>query len=288
LRYWSKWLFVFVLAWVLIYWHFAADPVALLSSNWPFIVLGFAAAILGNISAVGGGLVFIPSMMFFFRLQPVLALKVALLSQCFGMPSGAIGWLQRQKIPAKSLWLTVPGLLFGSTISSLVIHPSALLVKAFFGPISILVGIVTLISVRRSSPDGSFNLSRPQTLLLALVSVLGGLITGWVAIGEGELVSAFLMLICGVTASFSITLGVVLLAINSIFLALIHQFFLNGLPWSIGCFTGLGCVFGARLAPFLGQKLQTKTLKYCFAAIAIGDGLLFVFQYWYSWHLRPH
>jgi uncharacterized membrane protein YfcA len=63
---------------------------------------------------------------------------------------------------------------------------------------------------------------------------------------------------------------------------MIHQFYLDGLPWDIACFTGLGCVFGARVAPLLGLKFQAQTLKYIFAAIAIVDGVLFVFQYYVS------
>ena len=115
-----------------------------------------------------------------------------------------------------------------------------------------------------------------------LTSFFGGLITGWVAIGEGELVSALLMLVFNFGTTVSIAIGVVLLAINSIFLAIVHQFHLGGLPWEIACFTGLGCVFGARLAPYLGQNAQSKTLKYIFSLIAIGDGILFIVQYFVS------
>ncbi len=57
------------------------------------------------------------------------------------------------------------------------------------------------------------------------------------------------MLVYGVNVTTCIGLGVVLLSINSIFLTLLHQFLLGGIPWNIAAFTGLGCVFGARLAP---------------------------------------
>ena len=134
-RYWSWWLLLFAIAWTAGYLFLAKDPIALFRRNWVFIPIGFCGAILGNISAVGGGIVFIPVIMFLFHLPPVTALKIALASQSWGMTSGAVGWIQKRVVPLRALKLTVPGLLLGSSISSLGIHPSALLVKLLFGPV---------------------------------------------------------------------------------------------------------------------------------------------------------
>jgi uncharacterized membrane protein YfcA len=111
------------------------------------------------------------------------------------------------------------------------------------------------------------------------MSFIGGTLTGWVAIGEGEVVAAFLMLVYGLRAEKGIGLGVVLLAINSLYLAIIHQFFLGGIPWELAMFTGFGCVFGGRMGPYLSQWIGPKKLKIGFAVIAIADGILFVYQF---------
>lgn len=286
IRYWSVFLFLFVLIWFAFYFYFANQPKELFIKNWPYIFLGFGGALLGNLSSVGGGIIFIPAMMFVFRHPPLVALKVALLSQCFGMTSGAISWLQKQKIPLYLFTLTVPPMILGSTVSSLVIHPSALLVKLFFGPVSVILGALVFSTTRRKNKSSQSELTLPFSgkILLGITSFFGGLITGWVAIGEGEIVSAFLMLFYDAGATLSIATGVVLLSINSLYLASIHHFHLGGLPWEIACFTGFGCVFGARLAPFMAQKFDPKVLKYIFSIIAIADGLLFVFQYFWSRH----
>jgi uncharacterized membrane protein YfcA len=257
-----------------------ADPIALFRKNWMFIPLGFCGAILGNISAVGGGIVFIPAIIFLFQLPAVTALKIALASQSWGMTSGAVGWMQKRVVPLRALKLTVPGLLLGSTVSSLVIHPSALLVKLLFGPVSILLGVLTIVlSKRAAKANASSVIPANAALPLVAIAFIGGLITGWIAIGEGELVAALLMLFYGVNVAACIGLGVVLLSINSIFLTLLHQFFLGGIPWEIAAFTGLGCVFGARLAPYLSRRSNPIVLKTIFAIIAICDGILFIVQY---------
>jgi uncharacterized membrane protein YfcA len=279
-RYWSWWLLLFTLVWTAAYITLAPDPAVLFEKNWIFIPVGFCGALLGNISAVGGGIVFIPVMIFLFKLPPVTALKIALASQCFGMTSGAIGWIQKRVIPFRALKLTVPGLLLGSAIGSLVIHPSALLVKLLFGPVSIILGILTIVlSKKRSQSDAQMIIPANAAFPLVTISIIGGLITGWIAIGEGELVAALLMLAYGVNVATCIGLGVLLLSINSLFLTLIHSLYLGGIPWRIAAFTGLGCVFGARLAPFLSRRSNPLVLKTIFAGIAIADGILFIVQY---------
>jgi uncharacterized membrane protein YfcA len=196
------------------------------------------------------------------------------------MTSGAVGWIQKRVVPLRALKLTVPGLLVGSSISSLVIHPSALLVKLLFGPVSILLGILTIVLSRRKLKSAARMEIPPNAAVpLFVISCVGGLITGWIAIGEGELVAALLMLVYGVNVTTCIGLGVLLLSINSIFLTLLHQFLLGGIPWHIAAFTGLGCVFGARLAPYLSRRSNPMVLKTIFAVIAICDGILFIVQY---------
>jgi uncharacterized membrane protein YfcA len=278
LRYWSWWLLAFVAAWGIVYFAFMPAPVALLGRNWIFIPVGFLGAVVGNLSAIGGGIVFIPVMILIYGLPPVVALKVALASQCFGMTSGAIGWFQKGVVPRRALRLTLPGMLVGSTISSLVIHPNALLVKGLFGPFSILLGVLTFAFADRHAGRVMRTVPKEATIPLVLVSIAGGVITGWIAVGEGEVIAAFLMLVYGLDASACIGLGVMLLAFNSFYLTAIHAIFLGGIPWDIGAFTGFGCVFGARLAPFLGQRAGAIWLRKIFGAIAISDGVLFVVQ----------
>jgi uncharacterized membrane protein YfcA len=113
---------------------------------------------------------------------------------------------------------------------------------------------------------------------VALASLVGGIITGWVAIGEGEIVAAFCMLAFHLNANRALGLGVVLLSINSIFLALLHAFVFGGVPWQWAIFTMLGVLWGGRLGPFVAQWFSMRTAKKFFAAIAVLDGCLIFLQ----------
>ena len=147
---------------------------------------------------------------------------------------------------------------------------------------SVLLGILTLLFLKKAKDQPAVtyaDIAGRVRIPLLLVSFIGGLITGWIAIGEGEVISSLLMLAYGMEASVCIGIGVVLLSVNSIFLTLIHQFFLAGIPWDIVLFTGIGCIYGARFAVFLADRVKSDTLKRIFAVVAICDGLLFIFQF---------
>jgi uncharacterized membrane protein YfcA len=251
------------------------NPEEIVSRNWPLLIVGILGALIGNLTSIGGGLVFIPVMIFVYHVDPVSSLKLAFVSQAFGMTSGASGWFARKEVPMKLLWWTVPSLIIGTLISSFIFHPSPLLVKGLFGPIAILTGIFTLITLNRKGI--THELPKSAMVPVFIISIIGGLITGWVAIGEGEIIAAFCMIAYGLNANKSIGLGVFLLSINSILLACLHAFYFGGVPWEMAIFTMLGCMWGGRLGPFIAQWIPMKGLKRVFAIIALADGMLITF-----------
>jgi uncharacterized membrane protein YfcA len=276
IRYFSPWLVVFTLIWLVIYLRFFPSPGALAARNWPLVLIGVAGAVIGNLTAIGGGLLFVPTMIFVYSANPVAALKLAFVTQAVGMTSGASGWLSRGEVPMRLLKWTVPPLILGALVSSFVYRPNPMLVKELFGPITITAGLLTLYTLDHQG--GLPDLPRRANGWLALVAFIGGIITGWVAIGEGEIVAAFCMLAFRLNANRALGLGVVLLSINSIFLALLHSFVLGGVPWQWAIFTMLGVLWGGRLGPFVGQWFSMHTAKKFFAVIAVLDGLLIFLQ----------
>lgn len=283
-NYWSLALPFLFVAWVCVFLLIEKQPVLAISENWSLMLVGFAASIVANISAIGGGIVFIPAMMFLYSFPPIVALKVALGTQSIGLVVGSVSWLRTGLVPLRALRFALPGLFIGSTISSLIIHANAMLIKGIFGPVSILLGLLALLSLRKDITAGHNDIPFSARWPLFFVSIVGGLITGWVSIGEGEVVAALLMLAYGVSAPKSIALGVVLLAINSVYLTFNHIVFLGGIPWHVAIFTIGGAIYGAWLTPSLSRWLSVRVMKIIFANIAILDGFLFIYQCWRSTH----
>jgi uncharacterized membrane protein YfcA len=274
--YLTPWLFVITLIWAAVYGAVFPAPFALAADHWPLIIVGLLGAFIGNVTAIGGGLVFIPVLMFAYQVDPVSALKLAFATQAFGMTSGASGWLCRGDVPLRLLRWTVPSLVAGTVISTFLIHPQPMLVKGLFGPIAFIAGILTLITLDRKG--WRMELPAKAHVPILLVSFVGGMITGWVAIGEGEIIAAFCMLAYGLNANRAIGLGVVLLSINSLLLAFVHAFHFGGIPWDMAAFTMLGALWGGRMGPFLAQWISPRATKKVFAVIALLDGLVVTVQ----------
>jgi len=278
LRFWSPWLAVFITAWLIAYFALMPDAMALLRSNYPFILVGFAGALIGNLTALGGGIVFIPILIFAYGIPAVAALKTSIISQSCGMTSGALAWHQSGAIDWQIVRWAIPGLIAGCTLSSLIIHPSALLVKGLYGPASIAMGLALFVSLRREQAQKA-TYTRLMHVGVIVASFFGGMLTGWVAIGEGEVVAVLLMLAFGFTSKKAVAIGVALLSVASVYLAALHIFILGNVPWEIAAFTSLGTDFGARLAPIVASRIDQRLLKKIFAGVAIADGILFVWQY---------
>jgi uncharacterized membrane protein YfcA len=284
--YFTPWLLVFTLLWLLIYCTGFSNPLELAEKNWPLILVGVVGAFIGNVTAIGGGIVFIPVLMFVYKVDPLSALKLAFVTQAVGMSSGASGWLRRGEVPLPLLKWTLPALVVGTLISTFLIHPQPMLIKGLFGPIAFIAGLLTLITVDRKG--GVNQLPERARIPTLLVSLAGGMVTGWVAIGEGEMVAAFCMLAYGLNANQSIGLGVVLLSINSVLLALLHIAFYGGVPWDMAAFTMLGVLWGGRLGPYLTQWTTLRTTKKIFAVIALLDGLVVTIQAVYVLFFSRH
>ncbi|WP_152565064.1 sulfite exporter TauE/SafE family protein [Methylobacter sp. BBA5.1] len=282
--YFTPWLFVFTLIWLAGYATIFPDPIGLAASHWPLIIVGVLGAFIGNATAIGGGIVFIPVLMFAYQVDPVSALKLTFVTQAVGMSSGASGWLRRGEVPLSLLQWTVPALIIGTMMSTFLIHPQPMLVKGLFGPIAFIAGLLTLITLDRKG--GRTELPAKARIPIVLVSFIGGMITGWVAIGEGEIIAAFCMLAYGLNANRAIGLGVVLLSLNSLLLAFVHALYFGGVPWDMAAFTMLGVLWGGRLGPFLAQWISPRATKKGFAFIALLDGLMITLQASYMMYFR--
>jgi uncharacterized membrane protein YfcA len=269
----SPGLLAFLVLWALLFLILSERPLTQLGEHWALIPLGFVGAVIGNATAIGGGIVFIPYLILFYDLTPVESLQLALATQAFGMSSGAIGWWQRRSVPLGALLRLLPALALGLVLSTLVVAPSPLLVKSVFGWVTLMIGVSMLTLAGRGEGGGD---RIRGGLGLHVVVTLGGALTGWAAVGAGEVVAAWLILRGGVAPRRAIGLGVALLAIASIVLAAMHQFLLGGISWQLAALIIPGAVCGARMGPWVAQRVSPRVLELGFGSVALGQGVLFV------------
>lgn len=273
-RYWSKWLIALIPLWISVSYITLDEPSAALSNYWPLFVVGIIGAIIGNITAIGGGLVFVPFTMLVYDMDAVTSLKLAIACQAFGMTSGTIAWWHRNKVPKQTFLSLFPAILGGCLVGGLILPVDGALVKGLFGPVSVIIGLCTLAMLYYPLTNTQIK----ATPGLHLTSAAGGLLTAWVAIGIGEAIAAYLMIRHRTCAERSIALGVTALSLASICLFTIFSLSTE-MPWpQIACMA-LGCIFGGRLAPLISRRISHRSIKLFFGIIALGDGALFIYNY---------
>jgi uncharacterized membrane protein YfcA len=263
------------------------DPIELLRQNWFITPIAFLAAAFANATAIGGGFLFIPLFIFVYGLTPLVALKLSLATQAFGMTSGAIGW-SRQFIDPVALLVGGLASLAGVAFGTLVLLAPSEMIKPAFGWSSFLIFVALLLELRFGSGAQNQRISQLDWRLYgyAIVAFIGGLVTAWTAIGVGEFVAIYLLFVYGIRIEVSIATGVAILALDSILGLALHGY-LGGVPWDLLLFTAPGVLLGGYSGAKAGKYLEYRTrssgvfhpdfqhspLKLLFAAIILIDSM---------------
>lgn len=260
------------------------EPASGFVELWPVIPIAFVAAAFANATAVGGGFLFVPVFILAYGLNPLVALKLSLGTQSFGMSSGAAGW-SREFIDRRALLQGLPPALAGMALGTLVWTPDPLQVKACFGWVSVAIGVAMYVEFRfgldrsrvATGPDGPAG-----RLVYAAICLAGGVVTAWVSLGIGEVVALWLLFRHGVRIETAIGSGVAVLAACSVAGFLLHALGPEDFPWRYLAFTAPGVLLGGLCGARLGRRVEgwmrtrgrRSPLKAVFSAVVLADGIV--------------
>jgi uncharacterized membrane protein YfcA len=248
-------------------------------------LVAFFAASVANATAIGGGFLFMPLFIFVYHLAPPIALKLSIATQAFGMSSGALTW-GRDYIDKNAFILASIASISGVWFATYHFAVPSGYIKPLFALISLGVFIALVIEMRLKVSDQqqkarfSFNMIG---IFFILAAFTGGLVTGWTAIGVGEVVALYLLFFYKLRLDKAIGTGVAVLAVSSIAGFIFHTD-LGGIPWELLMFTVPGVILGGRygviaakyLESTLGQSssdqlFKKSPLKFIFAMVILAD-----------------
>ena len=225
-------------------------------------LVAFFAASLANATAIGGGFLFMPLFIFIYQLPPLMALKLSIATQAFGMTSGALTW-GRKYIDKKAFTLasvaSISGVWFAThswTLPSGFIKPLFALVS-----LGVFFALVIEMSLKVSSVQMEAKFSTHTVSFLYILSAFaGGLLTGWTAIGVGEVVALYLLFFYRLRLDIAIGTGVAVLAVSSIAGFILHAD-LGGIPWDLLVFTVPGVILGGRYGVKTAKFLESNVVQ---------------------------
>lgn len=255
--------------WALTLFYCFNAPLALLKQYWYIPLAAFGAAGFANITAVGGGFIFIPLVVICLNMNPLIALKLSLSSEAFGMTTGAYTWFKEKKILFAIVYPAVVFSSFGMTIGTFMITPDSFYIKVIFAFVSISIGILTFLMRKRIGDKDEIDSIHK---IYYIVFFIGGLLTAWISIGIGEIIVFLLLKYNNIESKMAIGTGVAVLSYNAI-LGFLFHLFLGNIPFHILIFTVPGVIMGSRtFVLFANRELTRTTLTWIFIMIAIIDG----------------
>ena len=222
-------------------------------------MVAFFAASVANATAIGGGFLFMPLFIFVYKLAPAMALKLSIATQAFGMTSGALAW-GRKYIDKRAFVLASTASVLGVWFATYIWVVPSNYIKPLFALISLGVFIALILEMRLKVSDeqhmAKFTLNTVSVFFVLSVFA-GGLITGWTAIGVGEVVALYLLFFYRLRLDIAIGTGVAVLAISSI-AGFIFHFNLGEMPWELLVFTVPGVILGGRYGVKIAKHIEAE------------------------------
>jgi uncharacterized membrane protein YfcA len=225
-------------------------------------LVAFIAASVANATAIGGGFLFMPLFIFFYQLTPPLALKLSIATQAFGMTSGALTW-GRNYIDKTAFYIASIASIFGVWLATYPLALPSSYIKPLFAIISFGVFIALVVEMRSKVTDQQYTVNfkfNAVSIFYGLFALAGGLVTGWTAIGVGEVVALYLLFFYKLKLDKAIGTGVAVLAVSSI-AGLIFHLDLGGIPFELLMYTVPGVILGGRYGVKAAKYIESNFKK---------------------------
>ena len=222
-------------------------------------LVAFFAASVANATAIGGGFLFMPLFIFVYKLAPAVALKLSIATQAFGMTSGALAW-GRKYIDKKAFILASGASILGVWVATYLWVAPSNYIEPLFALISLGVFFALILEMRLKVVDEQlttkFSLN-VTAFFFIFFAFFGGLITGWTAIGVGEVVALYLLFFYRLRLDIAIGTGVAVLAVSSI-AGLMFHLHLGGIPLELLAFTVPGVILGGRYGAKMAKHIESE------------------------------
>jgi len=245
---------------------------------WYAFPVAVFVATLALSSGFGGGLLFAPFFMFVLHLTPEQALGTSLITEVFGMGTAFINYYRMRlinfKVGGMLIFGSVPGALLGAMLVNFHLV-NALVIKLLFGVVIIVLALTIAYKKRGAEDQRSVQFSiQSQTsglealgklpvlkkVRMVLLSCMGGLGAGLLALGSGEINTPQLVN-TGLVPKVAIPTSVFVMAVTVLSGSSVYVFKGQPVP-GLALYTCTGVVVGAKVASILIHQLRNEMLKW--------------------------
>ncbi|WP_433744203.1 sulfite exporter TauE/SafE family protein [Falsibacillus pallidus] len=264
------------------------------------LVIGLAAGALGSLVGLGGGIIIVPSLIYFGsytgiipEASPQVIVGTSLVVMIFTGLSSTLSYMKHKTIDYKSGWIffigSGPGSLLGAWINkSLNLHSFSLYFGLFMVFVSVLLMVKKYfkpvkhnpnagIQKTYTDPQGNIHTYGFSPFVGILISFAVGLLSGLFGIGGGSLMVPAMILIFLFPAHVAIATSMFMVFLSSITSSIAH-ISMGNIDWIFASALIPGAWVGAKLGVYLNTKFSSKTLVNLLRIILIIAGIRLILQ----------
>ncbi len=239
-----------------------------------FILLGFAAGVLGSMIGLGGGIVVVP-VLTFLGFPPTTAASNSLFAALSNAVASTISYSKQKRIEIslglKLGLLSIPGTVLGAVISTDVAPD---IFKILFG--FVLIASAAYIFLRKKIENKEKTLSKQIMLFAIGASFFAGIISAFFGIGGGIIFVPLMVVGMGMTMKRAAPTSQLILLFSSLSGVIVHS--LLGHPdFTQAGFLAIGSFAGGLVGARLSIDIKERYLQIIVSAvILIAAGKLFL------------
>lgn len=241
------------------------------------LLSGVGAGLITGLIGASAVLIMAPLLIILLDMNPYLAIGLSLATDIIASMVAAKVYYKNKNIKLKAivplLFFSFIGIIIGSYASFFV--PSSNLA----GVTGIAVFILGIVFMRdKKSKKLNFEIfknlnSKKKLILLSLIGLFIGLISGTFGVGGGMMILAVLVLLLGFSMHMAIGTSIAMMVLMAFFGATTHYYY-EPFPMIFFFVAAVGAYFGAKYSSIVANRLPEKKLRKIVGAILSLLGLL--------------
>lgn len=230
---------------------------------------GVVISILAMFSGLGGGVLWVPWLIAVMGVEPRAAVLCALLIQCAGQLSGTVANMRHRRVAwplvAQQATVAVPAAVAGAVIGRSV---EADWLEVVLGLLTFAIAYIFL------RGDDLFEMGQDTPDLEAgkgvrWISAAGGVLTGLVSVGVGDLLVPAFNKRCQLTMARAVASGIALMLMLSTVATTAHVVLGGEIPVSLVVPGVVGVVIGAPIGTVLHRRVSELRFKEVFVLLLV-------------------
>ncbi len=245
----------------------------LISNTALAALIGFLAGIVASFFGIGGGVIFVPSLIIIFGFEPASAVATSLLAIIFTSSSSVVAYTRKKLVKHRDGLLfviaSIPGALLGAYLTSILPGKIIRIVFSFF----LFFTAYNIAKGKKKDYLKSYGRREGANKKLAVIAFfIAGMASGLLGIGGGILFVPVMVILIGFDIHEAIATSAFMILITATFGVLEHLI-LGHVNVLFGVLFGVFGVIGAQIGAIMSVRTQSKTLRILFALLLVISGL---------------